>query len=132
MNAMDRALHKTDLGLQTVFDEIIVGAGSSGAVVAARLSEDQQRQVLLIEAGPDYPHIATTPPSLLESRRPAADHDWGLTAEMVPGRSVPYARGKVVGGCSSVNSCLALRGTPEDYDEWAALGNFEPKSGSWA
>jgi choline dehydrogenase len=105
------------------FDDIIVGAGSSGAVLAARLSEDNQRQVLLLEAGPDYPEIGETPATLLDGRQLPGDHDWGLTAEMVPGRSQEYPRGKVTGGCSAVNACLALRGTPADYDEWAALGN---------
>jgi choline dehydrogenase len=107
------------------FDEIIVGAGSSGAVLAARLSEDSRRRVLLIEAGPDYPGIDLVPITLLNSRQNPQDHDWGFTAEMVGGRTVPYARGKVTGGSSSTNACLALRGTPADYDEWKAVGNSE-------
>jgi choline dehydrogenase len=107
------------------FDEIIVGSGSSGAVLAARLSEDCGRQVLLIEAGPDYPDLERTPKSLLNGRQMPAGHDWGFTAEMVAGRSRAYPRGKVIGGTSSVNGCVALRGTPSDYDEWGALGNSD-------
>ena len=86
------------------FDEIIVGAGSAGSVLAARLSEDSHRRVLLLEAGPDYADIATTPAGLLDGRRLPRDHDWGLTAEMVPGRSQEYPRGKVTGGSSAVKS----------------------------
>jgi choline dehydrogenase len=112
-----------------IYDDIIVGAGSSGAVLAARLSEDPGRKVLLIEAGPDYPTIGQTPPSILTSPDWGTSHDWGFTAEMVPGRSTPYPRGKVTGGSSAVNATLALRGVPEDYDEWAAWGNDE---WSWA
>src|SRR5215471_10212195 len=52
-------------------------------------------------------------------------HDWGLTAEAVPGRAIPYPRARVVGGSSAVNATIALRGVPADYDEWAALGNDE-------
>jgi choline dehydrogenase len=108
-----------------MFDEIVVGAGSAGAVIASRLSEDPQRRVLLVEAGPDYPSKVATPPSLLNSLTLARDHDWGFVAEMVPGRSVGYPRGKVVGGSSAVNACLALRGVPADYEEWVALGNTD-------
>jgi choline dehydrogenase len=50
-------------------------------------------------------------------------HDWGLTAEAVPGRMIPYPRGRVIGGSSAVNAAIALRGVPADYDEWAVLGN---------
>lgn len=105
------------------FDDIVVGAGSSGAVLAARLSEDARRKVLLVEAGPHYEDLQTMPKSLLNGRQMAWDHDWGYAAEMVPGRLAAYHRGKVTGGSSSVNACLALRGSPADYDEWAGLGN---------
>jgi choline dehydrogenase len=107
-----------------MFDEIIVGAGSAGEVIAARLSEDGGR-VLLAEAGPDYPSISLTPRSILNGLQLAVDHDWGFFAEMVEGRTIDYARGKVVGGSSAVNGCLALRGIPADYDEWLHLGNTD-------
>jgi choline dehydrogenase-like flavoprotein len=108
-----------------MFDEIIVGAGSAGAIVAARLSEDGSRSVLLVEAGPDYPGISSTPRTILNGLQLAVDHDWGFFAEMVEGRTIDYARGKVVGGSSAVNGCLALRGIPADYDEWSHLGNAD-------
>ena len=57
------------------------------------------------------------------------EHDWGLSAEAVPGRAIPYPRGRVIGGSSAVNATIALRGVPADYDEWAALGN---DAWSWA
>jgi choline dehydrogenase len=108
------------------FDDIIVGGGSVGAVLAARLSQDAARRVLLLEAGPDYSTVASTPADLRDGwRMSLRAHDWGLTAEAVPGRVIPYPRGRVVGGSSAVNATIALRGVPADYDEWAALGNDE-------
>jgi choline dehydrogenase len=108
------------------YDDIIVGSGSSGAVLAARLSEAPARRVLLLEAGPDYPTLESTPDDLQNAWRMSMQaHDWGLTAEAVPGRAIAYPRGRVIGGSSAVNATIALRGVPADYDEWAALGNDE-------
>jgi choline dehydrogenase len=101
---------------------VIVGAGSAGAVLAARLSEDPDRRVLLLEAGPDYPTLASMPADLVSSWMSFVDHDWGWTAHVGVGRDGPYPRGKVVGGSSAVNGTIALRGAPADFDEWAAWG----------
>jgi choline dehydrogenase len=108
------------------YDDIIVGGGSAGAVLAARLSQEPGRRVLLLEAGPDYPTVESTPADLRDGWRMSLQaHDWGLTAQAVPGRAIPYPRARVIGGSSAVNATIALRGVPADYDEWAALGNDE-------
>ena len=107
------------------YADIIVGAGSAGAALAARLSEDPDRNVLLLEAGPDYSAVQQTPDDLLTTWISAGPHDWGLTANATPTREIPYPRGKVTGGGSAVNGHIALRGTPGDFDEWAAWGNHE-------
>jgi len=106
------------------YDYIIVGAGSSGAVLATRLAEDPDTSVLLLEAGPDYASIEETPDDLLNAYwMSLQDHDWGFKAGAVEGREIDYARGKVTGGSSAVNGVVAIRGVPADYDEWGALGN---------
>ena len=107
------------------YDDIIVGAGSSGAVLAARLSEDPKRSVLLLEAGPDYAAVEQTPTDLLNTWISAGPHDWSMIAQATPTREIAYPRGKVTGGSSAVNGHIALRGTPQDFDEWAAWGNRE-------
>ena len=112
------------------YDDIVVGGGSAGAVLAARLSEEPARSVLLLEAGPDYATLESTPADLQDGwRMSLRAHDWGLTADAVPGRAIPYPRARVIGGSSAVNATIALRGVPADYDGWAALGNDE---WSWA
>ena len=79
---------------------------------------------MLLEAGPDYATVELTPADLRNCwRMSLREHDWGFTAEAVPGRAIPYPRGRVVGGSSAVNAAIALRGVPADYDEWASLGN---------
>ena len=104
-------------------DVAIVGAGSAGNVLAARLTEDTDREVVLLEAGPDYRTVADLPPEIRSGLRPVYTHDWGYRADTaLDGRVVDANRARIVGGCSATNAALAVRGRPADYDGWAALG----------
>ena len=103
------------------FDVIVVGAGAAGATLAARLSEDTSRRVLLLEAGSvDRDAVAD---QLSKVTFALTQRDWGMSADVVPGRSTPFPQGKAAGGGSAVNMALALRPLPEDIDAWAAAGN---------
>jgi choline dehydrogenase len=104
------------------YDVIVVGGGAAGCVVAARLSEDGTRRVLLLEAGPDY--RTEIPVDVRDGWRPTTSHDWGYIAEPdEAGVARALPRGKLLGGCSSTNATFALRGHPADYDAWARAGN---------
>jgi choline dehydrogenase len=106
-------------------DYLVVGGGSAGCVVAARLSEDPSVRVTLLEAGPEdrdlWIHVPAGYARLLVSGR----YDWGLSTEPEPelhGRSIRWPRGRVLGGSGSINGLAFLRGSPRDYDRWAQAG----------
>ena len=106
-------------------DYVIVGGGTAGCILAARLSEDPSTRVTLLEAGPPdrdiWIHIPAGYARLSKSRR----YDWGYATEAEPelnGRSIAWPRGRVLGGSGSVNGLVFLRGSPHDYDRWAQSG----------
>ena len=115
------------------FDVVVVGAGSSGGVVASRLTEDEDRRVLLLEAGPDFPDEETRPPLFTVSGEHSwktaglPEFDWDLRntdrSGTLGGRSIWLPRGRLMGGTSMVNATIAARGAPFDFDRWAAMGN---------
>jgi choline dehydrogenase len=107
-----------------MYDYVIVGAGSAGCVLANRLTEDPEVSVLLVEAGPpdtsDFIHIPAAYSALFRTQ-----HDWDHMTGWEPGannRRIYLPRGRMLGGSSSLNAMIYIRGNPFDYDEWAAAG----------
>lgn len=123
------------------FDFVVVGAGSSGCVLANRLSEDGKSRVALVEAGPKdtnpWIHVPIGYGKTMWNDR----LNWRFHTEPEPtmgDRRIYWPRGRVLGGCSSINGLIVIRGQQEDYDGWAARGATgwglrmcSPTSASW-
>ena len=108
------------------FDYIIIGAGSAGCVLANRLSEDPKNKVLLLEAGgKDKSPLIHIPAGFIKTLN-NPDYNWGFQTEPeanTNNRAIPIARGKALGGSSSINGMVYVRGQARDYDDWAQMGN---------
>jgi choline dehydrogenase len=107
-------------------DFLIVGAGSAGCVLANRLSEDPSVRVVLVEAGPSDSSWLIRTPAAVGALIRHARFNWNFSTTAQPhlnGRRLPQPRGRVIGGTSSINGMVYIRGSPLDFDDWAAAGN---------
>jgi choline dehydrogenase-like flavoprotein len=107
------------------FDYVVVGSGSAGAVLAHRLSEDGRHRVLVLEFGGSDRSVFIQMPSALAIPMNSPRYDWGYRTEPEPnlgGRSLHCPRGKVIGGSSSINGMVYVRGNPLDFDRWDEEG----------
>jgi choline dehydrogenase len=114
------------MGKHVVADTVVIGGGTAGAAVAARLVQDTSQTVMLIESGPDYGAFTDQrwPEPLLDARSLPGGHDWGYSNSARTGRPGHLLeRARVIGGCSSHNGCAAIWGSRVDYDHWVDLGN---------
>jgi choline dehydrogenase len=104
------------------FDVLVVGGGTAGCVLASRLSEQPDRRVCLLEAGPDYGPLADGrwPPEMVDGRRMPWTHSWGEGGE-----DEQSLGARIIGGCSAHNACVMVEGSPADYDEWGGEWEYE-------
>lgn len=112
--------------MTTTYDYIVVGAGSSGCALAARLSEDSGVRVLLLEAGPPPDYFWIGAPAGMAMLFQSDRFNWRYFSEPAPslgGRKLYWPRGKTLGGTSAINGMVYIRGNPKDFEHWAALGN---------
>jgi len=117
--AVDDAIH-----------DVVVGGGAAGAALAARLSEDPERTVLLVGAGADAPSAEEFPAEVLDASvmtagMPGHPHSWSIPGRLMPDRPFSVARGKILGGSTAVNGGYFIRARRHDFDRWVAAGNDE-------